>query len=554
MGDNGQVINIRESVMEHIFRHWQRPGVVLGSLLKKGIIAVLVLLVVFLAGRIYESQRGPALHRWHTWSGNEMSAEEIDQATFAQYRAREQTIFADLQREVTDKLPEEDKTPVNRFYRYSRVWPGQFHQDWNRSFVLVPQGKPRGSVVLLHGLTDSPYSVRDLAQRWQQRGYVAVVPRLPGHGTAPGALTAVDWETWLATTRLAVREATRLAGEDVPLHLVGYSNGGALALKYALDSLEDSHLRQPQQIILLSPMIGVTAFARFAGLAGLPSIFPAFARAAWLNVAPEFNPFKYNSFPVKAARQSWLLSQALQQQIIRAARQGELKALPPILTFQSVMDSTVSTRAVVESLYRYLPDNGSELVVFDINQAADLRVLFRPALYAAVNTLLPPAPRAYTTTVVTNATAHTLQTVARTTLAQEREEHRYPLHLAWPADIYSLSHVAVPFPLSDSLYGREPDEKNRYGISLGTISLRGETGTLSVGLETLMRVTSNPFFPWMMTRVDERIACGEQAAVAACLKAQARAEALKQDQVQNGTQQDTDDRRGSHEAEQADKP
>jgi hypothetical protein len=74
---------------------------------------------------------------------------------------------------------------------------------------------------------------------------------------------------------------------------------------------------------------------------------------------------------------------------------------------------------------------------------------------------------------VTNATAHTLQTVARTTLAQEREEHRYPLHLAWPADMYSLSHVAVPFPLSDSLYGREPDEKNRYGISLGTISLRG---------------------------------------------------------------------------------
>ncbi|MDH8454087.1 alpha/beta fold hydrolase [Klebsiella pneumoniae] len=501
--------------MKHLFRHWRTSGAVIGSLLKKGSIAVLALLVVFLAGRIYESQRGPALHRWHTWSGNEMSAEEIDQATFAQYLAREKTIFADLQREVTEALPEEDKTPVNRFYRHSRVWPGQFKQDWNRSFVLLPLGKPRGSVVLLHGLTDSPYSVRYLAQLWQQRGYVAVVPRLPGHGTAPGALTAVDWETWLAATRLAVREATRLAGADVPLHLVGYSNGGALALKYALDSLEDSHLRQPQQIILLSPMIGVTAFARFAGLAGLPSVFPAFARAA---------------------------------------RQGELKALPPILTFQSVMDSTVSTRAVVESLYRYLPDNGSELVVFDINQAADLRVLFRPALYAAVNTLLPPAPRAYTTTVVTNATAHTLQTVARTTLAQEREEHRYPLHLAWPADMYSLSHVAVPFPLSDSLYGREPDEKNRYGISLGTISLRGETGTLSVGLETLMRVTSNPFFPWMMTRVDERIVCGEQAAVAACLKAQTRAEALKQDQVQNGTQQDTDDRRGSHEAEQADKP
>ncbi|WP_226620481.1 alpha/beta hydrolase [Klebsiella quasipneumoniae] len=473
--------------MKHLLRHWRTSGAVIGSLLKKGSIAVLALLVVFLAGRIYESQRGPALHRWHTWRGNEMAAKEIDQATFAQYLAREKTIFADLQREVTDALPEEDKTPVNRFYRHSRVWPGQFTQDWNRSFILLPQGKPRGSVVLLHGLTDSPYSVRYLAQLWRQRGYVAVAPRLPGHGTAPGALTAVDWETWLAATRLAVREATRLAGADVPLHLVGYSNGGALALKYALDSLEDSHL-------------------------------------------------------------------PLQQQIIRASRQGALKALPPVLTFQSVMDSTVSTRAVVESLYRYLPDNGSELVVFDINQAADLRVLFRPALYAAVNTLLPPAPRAYTTTVVTNATAHTLQTIARTTLAQEREEHRYPLHLAWPADMYSLSHVAVPFPLSDSLYGREPDEKNRYGISLGTISLRGETGTLSVGLETLMRVTSNPFFPWMLARVDEHIACGEQAAVVACLKAQASAEALKEDQVQDGAQQNADDRRGSHEAKQADKP
>ena len=46
---------------------------------------------------------------------------------------------------------------------------------------------------------------------------------------------------------------------------------------------------------------------------------------------------------------------------------------------------------------------------------------------------------------MTNATAHTLQTVARTTLAEEREEHRYP-YTARPADMYSLSHVAVPFP------------------------------------------------------------------------------------------------------------
>lgn len=65
-------------------------------------------------------------------SGNEMSAEEIDQRP-CPVSVAEKTIFADLQREVTEALPEEDKTPVNRFYRHSRVWPGQFKQDWNRS-------------------------------------------------------------------------------------------------------------------------------------------------------------------------------------------------------------------------------------------------------------------------------------------------------------------------------------------------------------------------------------------------------------------------------------
>ncbi len=135
------------------------------------------------------------------------------------------------------------------------------------------KGKPRGAVVLLHGLTDSPYSVKHLAVNYQQHGFVAVVPRLPGHGTAPGALTDVDWEMWMAATRLAVREATRLAGDAVPLHLVGYSNGGALAMKYALDALDALTLRKPQQLVLLSPMIGVTAFARFAGFAGLPRCY-----------------------------------------------------------------------------------------------------------------------------------------------------------------------------------------------------------------------------------------------------------------------------------------
>ncbi|ELO0859769.1 alpha/beta hydrolase [Citrobacter amalonaticus] len=489
-------------LLKNLFRRvkWVSSGLL--ALIKHVVLTLLVVLIIFLGVRVYQTESGPDLHSWHTWHGNEMSAAALDNATFAQYQAREAALFADLQKQVGDTLSPDEQTPINRFWLSSRVAPAQFTPNWNRSFVLMPQGKPRGVAVMLHGLTDSPYSLKDIARIYQQQGFIAVVPRLPGHGTAPGALTAVDWEAWLAATRLAVREATRLAGNEVPLHLVGYSNGGALALKYTLDSLDDATLRRPRQVVLLSPMIGVTSFARFAGLAGLPALFPAFAKAAWLNVTPEFNPFKYNSFPVNAARQSYLLTKALQQQIVQDAQTMRLHDLPPVLTFQSVMDSTVSTQAVVESLYRYLGPNGSELVLFDINQAANLRPLLRTSSYTAAATLLPSVPRAYRTTVVTNATAETLAVVARDTLAGTRDVQVQPLQEAWPQEMYSLSHVAVPFPLTDSLYGLKPDVLNRYGLSIGTIALRGETSTLLVGLDTLMRVTSNPFFPYMKERIE----------------------------------------------------
>jgi alpha-beta hydrolase superfamily lysophospholipase len=49
-------------------------------------------------------------------------------------------------------------------------------------------------VLLLHGLTDSPYSMRALAELFAARGWYVVGLRLPGHGTAPAALTRVTWQ------------------------------------------------------------------------------------------------------------------------------------------------------------------------------------------------------------------------------------------------------------------------------------------------------------------------------------------------------------------------
>lgn len=116
-------------------------------------------------------------------TGSEMSANALDKATFSQYLAREEALFSHLKTGVTDKLKPDEQTPINRFYHNSRVWPPQFSPNGNRSYVLMPQGKPRGVAVLLHGLTDSPYSMKYVAKDYQQRGFIAVVPRLLG--TAP---------------------------------------------------------------------------------------------------------------------------------------------------------------------------------------------------------------------------------------------------------------------------------------------------------------------------------------------------------------------------------
>jgi alpha-beta hydrolase superfamily lysophospholipase len=462
-----------------------------------------VSLATVLVLRAWDSQRGPPLELWHTFIPQEMTAAEIAKADWTQYLAAEQKIADEVRREVTDKLDPEARDPANRYFADSPIYPGRFARDWNRSYVMDPDGKPAGAVVLLHGLTDSPYSLRHIARRYRDDGFVAVAIRLPGHGSVPSGLADVEWEQWMEATRLAVREAKRRAGPSAPLHLIGFSNGGALAMKYALDVLDDRTLARPDRIVLISPMIGITSLARFAGVFGWPAVFPAFAKAAWLGIVPEFNPFKYNSFPVNGARQSSLVARRLQENIASHARDGRLKELAPILTFQSVVDFTVSTRAIVNALYANLPANGSELVLFDLNRSAKLGPLLRRNTDDLIDRLLPDPPRSFRTTIITNAAPGNPEVVERVTEAGATTEETRALGLIYPRDVFSLSHLALPFPLDDSLYGLRPEREDEYGVNLGSMATRGERGTLIVSLDSLIRMSSNPFFPYLMARIEE---------------------------------------------------
>lgn len=469
--------------------------------MRRGAFALGLVLLTVLAVRAYDAFRSPPLELWHTVVPHELDAGKIDAANWEVWLAAEDAAFAEVRAEVTEQLADGTDVVSNRYFKGSPMNAAHFTTDWNRSYVLLPDGPARGAVVLLHGLTDSPYSLRHIAAHYRDRGFIAVGIRMPAHGTVPAALTKVRWEDWLAATRLAVRHARSLAGAGKPLHVVGYSNGAALALKYSLDSLDDSSLQRPDQIVLISPMIGITSVARFAGVLGWPAVFPPFAKAAWLEIVPEYNPFKYNSFPVNGARQSSQLVRAVAKQVVAASANGKLAKMPPVLTFQSALDATVSTRAVFESFYRYLPDGGHEIVLFDRNHGALVGPLVRPALVDALADVVPDAPRAYDVTVVTNVLG---SVEAQTVLAGSDSLRILPLAEGYPSEVYSLSHVALPFPPSDALYGLGPADGD-FGLRLGTIAERGERGTLIVNAETLMRASCNPFFGYLISRIDTRI-------------------------------------------------
>jgi len=472
--------------------------------LKWVLIGVVVVGAAMLGLRSYRALSGPALQPWHTFVPAELHESDLDRADWARYLAQEGAIFESVRAEVSQKLDPDARVPINRYFEQSPVYPARFAQDWNRSYVMEPDRKPIGAVVLLHGLTDSPYSLRHIAKLYRDRGFVAIGVRLPGHGTVPAGLTDVRWEDWMAATRLAVREARRHVPAPGPLHLVGFSNGGALAMKYSLEAIEDPKVSRADRIVLITPMIGITRFARFAGLAGLPALLPPFANAAWLSVVPEFNPFKYNSFPVNGARQSYRLTDTLQSQIQRLARAGQLGSLPPVLTFQSVVDFTVSTPAILTALYSLLPDNGSEIVLFDVNRTVKFGPLLRPSAYVALDRLTPTSPQPYRFTSIVNRSDDSDATVERSIAPGQLQSEDRALNLPYPPGIFSLS---IPIPMDDPLYGLQPDPKARpeFGFSLGAMSARGERGTLVVDQDFLTRLPSNPFFPYLLERVDEGI-------------------------------------------------
>jgi hypothetical protein len=59
--------------------------------------------------------------------------------------------------------------------------------------------------------------------------------------------------------------------------------------------------------------------------------------------------------------------------------------------------------------------------------------------------------------------------------------------------------------MTDGLYGLTPDPADNFGINLGALAPRGERNVLIASLDALLRVASNPFFPYVIRRIEEGI-------------------------------------------------
>ncbi len=446
-------------------------------------------------------ERRPDLEPWHkaTLDADFSAARRTDVDSFDAYLQLEEALFKQLDVEVYARTPEQQQRRFLRFAGGSLADPRGRAPDWNRT-LWRRHPDARGSVLLLHGLSDSPYSMRSLARLCYEQGFSVLAMRMPGHGTAPSGLLKVTHQDWMAAVRLGMRHLRAQTESDQPLYIAGYSTGAALAVEYAAARLLGEDVPEANGLILLSPAIGVSGLAALAIWQERLSALPGLGKVAWTDILPEYDPYKYNSFTVNAGDQVYRLTLRIASQLDALAAPTGISGMPPIIAFESVADATVSAPAVLRALFMRLAPEGHELVGFDINRHADVTALLAKPVTDVRATLLEGPALPVNLTLVTNANDETDDVVTVWRAANATETRTEDLAMSWPAGVYSLSHVALPFPPDDPIYGAVAPT-SRDAIFLGNVELRGERGFLAISGDSLMRLRHNPFWPYLAQRI-----------------------------------------------------
>ena len=187
-------------------------------------------------------------------------------------------------------------------------------------------GTPRGIAILIHGLSDTAFAMRDLANSLSRLCFESRVLLLPGHGTRPADLMVVDHKDWQAHVEAVVAQARRESDRVV---LAGFSLGAALALAVAAESPE-----RVDAVIGLSPAYRL----RSNFLARQARWVAAFR--PWLDIGPREDFARYGALPTRGIASTMAVLATMDDRVRRAG-----SVTTPWMVVQSEDDEVVDVAA-----------------------------------------------------------------------------------------------------------------------------------------------------------------------------------------------------------------
>lgn len=229
------------------------------------------------------------------------------------------------------------------------------------------QGSEEIGVVVCHGFTGSPHSVRPWAQHLATQGFSVRLPLLPGHGTDWRDCNRTTWTDWYGAADGAFEELKRRCAK---VFVCGLSMGGTLALRLAQEHGEDV-----AGVILVNPAVIMLRWDTKL-LPVLARLVPSVAAIGNDIAKPGILEGAYARTPVRAAA-----SLRRFQNVVRADLG---RVTQPLLVFHSVHDHVVE------------PVN-SELVLRGVSSKDATEVLLEDSYHVA--TLDHDAPRIFDGTV-----------------------------------------------------------------------------------------------------------------------------------------------------------
>ncbi|MGJ8693079.1 MAG: alpha/beta hydrolase [Thalassotalea sp.] len=194
---------------------------------------------------------------------------------------------------------------------------------------------PTKAMVLIHGLTDSPFLFHDLADFFYQQGFTVRTLLLPGHGTAPSDLLDVSYQDWQQAADYII-DRTLLDFDQV--YLGGFSTGGALIFNHLMQ--QKTVNSKIKGMLMWSP--ASKAKSELAWLAGYIDYLPF---VDWVDKDADIDFAKYESFPFNAGAQVHKLMSKI---IGDDARDANKAHNIPLFVVASEHDQTIDTASTLQ--------------------------------------------------------------------------------------------------------------------------------------------------------------------------------------------------------------